>query len=498
MIVKAAIREVGRAVTLRPRACYTELRRKDVVMVLSSADILVDSLRETGLLRADQFRQLVDELAPRHDDTQDLARHIVKLGWITPYQAKKLINGHGHDLILGHYVILDKLGEGGMGKVYKARQLRLSRTVALKVIRPNLLSNDLALKRFQREAKAAAQLAHPNIVRLFDADAVGDRHFLAMEFVEGTDLAALVKDTGPLPVGMACSFIRQAATGLQHAHDQEIVHRDIKPSNLLVSEPRQPGKIDSGGVIKILDMGLARATTQDDDSSLSALTQDGTVIGTPDYMSPEQGKNSSEVDGRSDLYSLGCTLYFLLTGRTPFSTGTMLEKLLQHQIDPPPPIKELRPDLPDEVAALVHTLLAKKPEDRFQSGAALAHALDIWSVFDTRSELLKKSTLKKPAAVPYALPVPHEPLPSSGAPPVAPAALFAPVHAHLRYGEPVQFRIERSTAAAASAGAGLRARRQEEAGAAGAAETAQTLAARRHPGRVNLGRRRNHGRPGSV
>jgi serine/threonine-protein kinase len=374
-------------------------------MVLTSVEFLVDALREVNLLRKDQFDRLVNELAPKFEETTDLAKHIVKLGWITLYQAKKLLGGHFEDLIVGNYVVLDKLGEGGMGKVYKAKQLRLNRLVALKVIRPNLIANETALKRFHREAKAAAQLAHPNIVRLFDADQVGDRHFLAMEYVEGADLACLIKDAGPLPIEMACSFIRQAAAGLEHAHDLGMVHRDIKPSNLLVTAPRKDRKTGPAGAIKILDMGLARVGGADEtESAETALTKDGTVIGTPDYMSPEQAKNSSTVDGRSDLYSLGCTFYFLLTGQPPFPTGTTLEKLLQHQMDAPKHVQLVRHDIPEEVAAIVHTLLAKRPEDRFQNGAAVAAALERWSVFDTGSARLNGAA-PTAAAIPQALPI---------------------------------------------------------------------------------------------
>ncbi len=397
--------DLDAAVPPEPRQLVNGVIAKDPVMLLTSVDFLIDALRELKLLRKEQLDRVVNEFASQFEQTADLAKHLVKLGWITRYQAKKLLAGHGSDLILGHYVIFDKLGEGGMGKVYKAKQLHLNRVVALKMIRPDLIANEMALKRFQREAKAAAQLAHPNIVRLFDADRVGNRHFLAMEFIEGTDLAALVKESGPLPIGMACSFIRQAATGLQHAHDLGLIHRDIKPSNLLVTSLKKGSKTGAGGVIKILDMGLARAAgLQESDSAESALTQDGAVIGTPDFMSPEQAKNSSIVDARSDLYSLGCTFYYLLTGQAPFPTGNTLEKLLQHQMDPPPHVQLRRDDLPNEVAAIVHTLLAKRPEERFQKGAALAQALEPWSVFDGRNARLK-SVDAPTEAVPAALPL---------------------------------------------------------------------------------------------
>jgi serine/threonine-protein kinase len=265
-----------------------------------------------------------------------------------------------------------------MGRVYKAVQLSLNRPVALKVVRAQLLSNATALRRFRREVKAAAGLRHPNIVSVFDADRVADRHFLAMEFIEGPDLARLLKERGPLPLSVACSYARQAALGLQHAHERGIVHRDIKPANLLVT--LQPsGQFTARNLVKILDMGLARFARSDPDSFSTDLTRVGTVIGTPDYMSPEQARNSSAVDHRSDLYSLGCTFYHLLTGEPPFPKGSAVEKLLQHQSDPVRPIQQLRPDVPSELATVVHCLLAKNPKERFQSGAALAHALEPWS-----------------------------------------------------------------------------------------------------------------------
>jgi serine/threonine-protein kinase len=346
-------------------------------MPLETADALIDALRGRPILRPGQFDELIRQHAPAQPDTQALARTLIRLGWLTLYQARKLLAGRADELVVGQYVILDKLGEGGMGRVYKATQLSLERVVALKVVRTDLVNNATALKRFRREVRAAADFRHPNIVSVFDADQVGDRHFLAMEFIEGADLNRLVHDRGPLPIPMACSFVRQAALGLQHAHDRGVVHRDIKPSNLLVAgDPK--GEFTPRNVVKVLDMGLARIRSDAADQMSTELTRTGTVIGTPDFMSPEQAKNSSAVDHRSDLYSLGCTLYFLLTGDVPFPKGSPLEKLLQHQMDPPRSVGELRSDVPSEVATIVHTLLAKQPEDRFQSSAALAHALEPW------------------------------------------------------------------------------------------------------------------------
>ncbi len=347
-------------------------------MPLDTVHSLVDALRGRSLLKPEQYAELTSKLAKEHTDTQELARALIRRRWITVYQAKKLLSGKADELVIGQYVILDKLGEGGMGKVYKAVQTSLNRVVALKVVRSSLLKSEMALRRFHREVKSAAALSHPNIVRTFDADQIGDRHFLAMEYIEGCDLAKLVKDRGPLPVSVACSYMRQAALGLRHAHDMGMVHRDIKPSNLLVAT-NDKGQYGARSGVKILDMGLARM--QDDpagETGSTELTRTGTVVGTPDFMSPEQAKNSSQVDHRSDLYSLGCTFYHLLTGEVPFPSGTPLEKLLQHQMDQPRPIQLVRMDVPGEVATIVQCLLAKKPEQRFQSGTALAHALDPW------------------------------------------------------------------------------------------------------------------------
>jgi serine/threonine protein kinase len=346
----------------------------------ATVDALVEALRGRPILTPKQLDELIRQHAPAHADTLELTRTLIRLGWLTVYQAKKLISGRPDDLLIGQYVILDKLGEGGMGKVYKATQLSLNRVVALKIVRNSLVRSSTALKRFHREVRAAARLRHPNIVHVFDADHVSERHFLCMEYIAGIDLAKLVKTRGALPIATACSYVRQAAMGLQHAHDRGMVHRDIKPGNLLVAADDR-GQYSVRNIVKILDMGLARSRQGDinADSFSTEITRAGTVIGTPDYMSPEQAKNSSTVDRRSDLYSLGCTFYHLLTAEIPFPNGTPLEKLMQHQMDPPRPVQQLRTDIPPEVATIVHHLLAKRPDDRFQSGAALAKALAPWT-----------------------------------------------------------------------------------------------------------------------
>jgi serine/threonine protein kinase len=266
------------------------------------------------------------------------------------------------------YEILGTLGQGGMGVVYKARHLRMKRLVAVKVIRHDRGISQEAIQRFNKEIEAAAQLTHPNVVMAFDADEVDGTLYFVMEYIEGIDLSKLVQQKGPLPVAEACDYIRQAALGLQHAHDRGLVHRDIKPSNLLLT--------NAEGLVKILDLGLARLQEPMSQQPASQLTGSGTVVGTPDFMSPEQARDSRSVDIRSDLYSLGCTLYFLLTKGVPFPEGTYTEKLLKHCMDEPRPITQLRSDLPEPVVAIVHRLMAKKPDERFQTPLELADALE--------------------------------------------------------------------------------------------------------------------------
>ncbi len=335
-------------------------------MKIATGTELVDTLRRCGLLEQAQLAE-ADGLQRRLSDPRSLARELIQRGWLTPYQINQLFQDRAGELILGSYVILERIGEGGMGQVYKARHRKMGRLVALKVIRKDRLTNPDAVRRFDREIRAAAQLSHPNIVTAYDADQVGDTHFYAMEYVEGTDLAKLVKQVGPLPLEQASAYVRQVALGLQHAHEHGMVHRDIKPSNLLLV-PRE-------GMVKILDMGLALLPQSNVDDT-TPLTDAGAVMGTPDYASPEQARRAHGVDIRADLYSLGCTFYFLLTGRAPFPGGTLSEKLVKHQLDDPEPVEQVRPEVPAGVGAVIRRLMAKPPEDRYQTPGELAAALE--------------------------------------------------------------------------------------------------------------------------
>lgn len=341
-------------------------------MTADSSAIFLAAVREYQLLDDHQLDEATSVLQPRYPQSAALADELQRRGWLTPYQVRQLRDGAGHTLVLGQYILLDLLGQGGMGQVFKAHHRIMKRVVALKIILQSQLASPAAIHRFHREIQAVAQMAHPNVVIAYDADQVDDTHFFVMEYVEGVDLAKLVKQHGALPTSVACEYVRQAALGLQHAHERGLVHRDIKPSNLLVTTTGVPA--GRPGAVKILDMGLARlrqscATGSDEPS----LTKTGAVMGTPDYMAPEQARDSRSVDIRADLYSLGCTLHFLLTARAVFPADTLQEKFYKHWFEAPPPIDQA--NVPGDVVALVQKLLAKSPEDRFQTPAELAAAL---------------------------------------------------------------------------------------------------------------------------
>jgi formylglycine-generating enzyme required for sulfatase activity/tRNA A-37 threonylcarbamoyl transferase component Bud32 len=338
-------------------------------MTAATSAEFVELLRSYRLLEPALLEEVEQTLAVEFPEPHALAQQLIERDWLTPYQVSQLFLGRGQDLVLGSYVLLDRLGEGGMGAVFKARHRRLERLDALKVIRTEHVANAQAVQRFHQEARAAARLTHPNIVAVYDANESNGIHFLAIEYLEGTDLGRLVKEKGPLPIELACDYIRQAALGLQHAHEKGLVHRDIKPANLFLNR--------KSGMLKVLDLGLARLQQRStNDTGAAGLTHSGAVMGTPNYMAPEQALHPHQVDIRADVYSLGCTLHYLLTGQPPFPGGEMTEKLIKHQLHEPVPVEQLRPDVPPEVAAIVRKLMAKRPEDRYQTPAEVAAILD--------------------------------------------------------------------------------------------------------------------------
>lgn len=286
---------------------------------------------------------------------------------------------------LGEYELLAKLGEGGMGAVYRARQTNLDRLVALKVLPKDRSENQTAIARFYREMRAVGRLSHPNIVQAFDAREIDGSPVLAMEYVDGLDLSKLAAATGALSIADACELIRQAAVGLQHAHEQGLVHRDIKPSNLMLN--RQ-------ATVKILDLGLALLGPNQQPSH-QEMTSAGTAMGTADYVSPEQATDSHSVDIRADIYSLGCTLYKLLTGRAPFADSprkTPLEVMLSHLQKPMPSVRGLRPDVPEKLALVIERMTAKSPSERFATPAEVAAALEPFAVGCDLVRLLSLAT----------------------------------------------------------------------------------------------------------
>jgi tRNA A-37 threonylcarbamoyl transferase component Bud32 len=334
---------------------------------IDSVAVLVGLLDAYQLLPGAQ-RDELGTFQGAFNEPQALARELLQRGWLTPLQINRLFQGRGRELRLGPYSFLERLGSGGMGQVFKARHDDLDQLVAVKILRNDLMRHPLAVRRFRREIRALIQLAHPHIVMALDTGEIHQVHYFAMEYVEGIDLGRLLNQFGRLAIGKAGDYARQAALGLRHAHERGLIHRDVKPSNLIL-------RLEDG-VVKLLDLGLARLILLPEGGEHSStLTKEGAVVGTPDYMAPEQVLNAHGADARCDLYSLGCTLYHMLTGCTPFPGKNMAEKLLKQQVAQPRPVEELRQDTPAELAAIVRKLMAKEPEERFRTAAAAASAL---------------------------------------------------------------------------------------------------------------------------
>ena len=332
----------------------------------SSLQQFTRQILAAGLISAAELQTLLENFPDEgKNDAEQVARELVRRNKLTVFQVQQIHQGQGQSLVLGNYVILDKLGQGGMGMVLKALHRRMERIVALKILSPAVTKSPDTVRRFQREAKAAAKLDHPNIVTAYDADEANGSHFLVMQYIEGTDLSALVKTGGPLPIEEALSCVLQAARGLQYAHARGVVHRDIKPSNLL---------LDHGGVVKILDMGLARLPLAEQEPA--PLTCTGEIMGTPDYMAPEQAVDTRLADQRADIYSLGVTLWYLLTGRVLYAGDSAIKKLLAHQNMPIPSLLAACPAIPPGLDSVFQRMVAKTPEARYQTMAEVITDLE--------------------------------------------------------------------------------------------------------------------------
>jgi serine/threonine protein kinase len=343
-----------------------------------SLDEFCQRIVESGLMTNEDVEKLRKDNAS--SDAVSFATQLIADKKLTRFQATVLLEGRDLPLVLDRYVILEELGEGGMGAVYKALHQQMDRIVALKILPKSAVDSVEKVKRFQQEVKAAAKLEHPNIVTAFDAHESKGTHFLVMSYEDGQDLAKLVRYGGPVSVAKAVHYIAQAARGLEHAHDLGIVHRDIKPANLL---------LDKKGAVKIFDMGLARSKNAEDDHEQAAstdLTHEGMVMGTIAYLPPEQALDTRNADARSDMYSLGCTLFYLLTGNAPYQDNTMMKTIVAHREGAIPSLSSMREGVPAEVDAIFQKMIAKKPDDRFQSMTELLSALEELDIEDDESQ----------------------------------------------------------------------------------------------------------------
>lgn len=324
-----------------------------------NAKSFLSLLQKSGIVPEDRLKTALAELskhaAGRKVSLDELSDHLIEFGVITPWQSEKLQSGKYKGYFLGKYKLLGHLGTGGMSSVYLGEHTITAQKRALKVLPRKKVDDKSYFDRFYREGRAAASLNDPNVVRIYDICGEGNTHYMVMEYVQGKDLYEVVNDGGPLDYDMALDVTVQAAKGLQHAHDMKLVHRDVKPANLLVTE---------NGTVKILDLGLALLT--EDEESLTVLHNER-VMGTADYLAPEQAVNSHEVDHRADIYGLGCTLYFLLTGHPPFPKGSLAQRIAMHQTQEPVDITEDRPDCPPQIVALCQRMMKKSADERFQS-----------------------------------------------------------------------------------------------------------------------------------
>ncbi len=353
-----------------------------------TAQQFIEFLKKSELLTSEKLQQALEDYAGFATDAnkqsaETIAKFFVENGLMTSWHRDKLLAGKYRGFFLGKYKLLKHIGTGGMSSVYLAEHCLMKQQRAVKVLPRKKTSDPAYLERFYLEARATASLQHPNIVQAFDIDCADDTHFIVMEYVEGRDLNLIVKDSGPLSFELAANYIAQAALGLAHAHEKGLVHRDVKPGNLLV---------DPHNVVKILDLGLA--LFQIDDDSLSQ-TRDERVLGTADYLAPEQAQNSHVVDGRADLYSLGCSLYFLLTGHAPFPEGSIKERIQAHLHQTPESIRASRPECPNGLVDICQKMMQKKQEDRFQNAMDVATELDRWLIHNGYARVISPKAVRR-------------------------------------------------------------------------------------------------------
>ena len=335
-------------------------------MLEPSASRFWQAALQSGLVSPDALQACWDAIPPEKRVAEHIDRRLARLAVqnrvVTLWQAQQLISGRSTGFKIDRYVLLEMIGQGGMGRVYLARDSRLNRRVAVKILSPERLNNPRAHARFEREGLVGAQLQHENLVRIYDVGDSGGRCYLVMEYIEGKNIGQMIAENGPLPPATAAKLVRQVALGLEHGHQKGLIHRDVNPYNILVTRD---------GVAKLTDLGLALDLADSDH-----VTRDGATVGTFDYVSPEQARHSHSVDARSDIYSLGCTLYHMLTGQVPFPTGSLPQKLFGHQEIEPEPIHNLAPAVPEGLTAVVERMMRKQPGDRPATCQEVAEALE--------------------------------------------------------------------------------------------------------------------------
>jgi serine/threonine protein kinase len=382
---------------------------------------LIDLLRRSRLVEGPRLEGVLAAARPGLTP-EELLAELVADGILTPFQGDQLAQGRWKGFEVGGYRIIDRIGTGGMSQVYLAEHPARGTRVAVKVLAAWLADDPMARERFVREARAAAALTHPNIVRVVEVGTDAPLPFLVMEYIDGVSLQAAVARHGALPCGTAAYCARQAALGLQRAYEVGLVHRDVKPANLLV---------DRNGLVKLLDLGIVRSTVADDRLTLRMGQGERLILGTAEYLAPEQALNCSAVDTRADIYALGGTLYFLLAGHPPFPDGSPFDKVTRKLAIDPPPIGRLRPDVSPELAEAVHKMLARNPDDRFRTPLEAAVALTPFARPASGFPLglfAKRTTAADEAGSATATPLPAPP-PDGGPGPATAVVLLTPATA---------------------------------------------------------------------
>lgn len=340
---------------------------------MPALDTFLETVLRSGLLDHEQLEVACQHLPEgQRDDPDAVATHLVRNGRLTAFQARKLLQGRTIGLLLGPYEVLAPLGRGGMGAVYLARDTRCRppTLLALKILSPKRAREEKSIRaRFRREMELSRLVAHPNLARTLDAGVIQGVYYIAMEFIPGRSLYRIVSDEGPLSLARTARLFREVVAGLEHAHAKGLIHRDLKPSNILVT-PNDHAKV--------LDLGLALLQGEEG-GDRAVIGGKGFVVGTVDYLAPEQAEDSATVDARADLYGLGCSLYFSLTGRPPFPDGTRLEKIARHRDAVPTFLCQCNPQVPEAFGQIVHRLMAKRPADRYATASLVQAELQKWS-----------------------------------------------------------------------------------------------------------------------